>query len=121
MAHLKFTHRLIPLRLSRSSDSSIDIVFQIENKSDKELLLSIEGRLPKDALLGFDPNLVHRRAMKKIGTVQPGEYVEASLRIYGARQTPPGDYPVLLIVNEHYMDYSKVMEEYKRVATIRVI
>ncbi len=121
MARLKFTHRLIPLRLARGNDSSIDVVFQIENLTDKEMLLSIEGKLPKNALLGFDPNLVHKRAMKKLGTLEPGEYVEASLRVYGARQTKPGDYPILLIVNEHYQDYTKVLEEYKRMGTIRVI
>lgn len=100
----------------------MDIIFRIENLTEKPMLVSIEARiLKKTALLGFDDKLLHKHAVKKVGTLKPFQSVEVPIRIYGDPRTRPDDYPLELKVYEHYLDYDKVLGEYRREANIRVI
>ena len=121
MAGIKFTYKIIPLRLSRSHDNSVDIVVRLTNLDEEEKLISVEGKIVSHGLLGFDKNLTHKKAIKKVGVLLPGKSVEFPIRVYGSAQTKEGDYDVDLTLYEHFQDFNKVMESYTRRCTIRVI
>ena len=121
MEGIRFTYRLIPLRMSKTHDNNLDIVVRVTNNSEEEKLLSLEAKILSHGLLGFDSSLTHKKAVKKIGVLEPGKTVEFPIRIYGSSQTRPGDYEVELRLFEHFQDFTKVVESYPRVCTIRVI
>ena len=121
MAGIKFTYKIIPLRMSRGQDTSVDVIVSLENNTEEEKLVSLEAAIKTHGLLGFDQALTHKRALKKVGVLKPSQRVEFPIRLYGSTQTRPMDYDIDLTLFEHFQDFSKVVHQFTRTCTVRVI
>ncbi|RME79833.1 MAG: hypothetical protein D6769_01315 [Methanobacteriota archaeon] len=121
MAGIRFTYKIIPLRMSRGQDTSVDIIVSLENNTEEEKLVSVEALIKTHGLIGFDQALTHKRAVKKVGILKPSQRVEFPIRVYGSTQTKPLDYDVELTLFEHFQDLTKVVNQFSRTCAIRVI
>ncbi len=121
MAGLKFTYRFIPLRFSPKTDKFVGLVLTIYNNTDEEKLVSFDLEIKTKGLLGFDQNAIHKRAIKKVGKLIPGEKREIMVKIYGTNATKANDYDIEIVLNEHYLDYDKILTRYKKEISLRVV
>ena len=103
-------HSFVPMRVLEKSGSSVDIIFDVYNNTDKEVLLSFDFKLPKKALIGFDPTATKKETTVKLKKIPPFEKTSFYITIYTTSQTPAYDYPILYYINYHVDDYSKVLE-----------
>lgn len=121
MTGLKFFYRFIPLRFSPKVDKYVGMIITVENKSDESKLLSVDVIVKTPGEVGLDPSAIHKKGIKKIGKLNPGERKEVMVKIYALPTTQSGEYDIELYLNEHYLDYDKILARWKKDATLRVI
>ncbi len=121
MAGIRFFYRFIPLRFSPKADKYVGMVITVENRSEEPKLLSADVVIKTQGQLGLDPSAVHKKGIKKIGRLNPGEKKEVMVKIYALPTAQPGEYEIDLYLNEHYLDYDKILARWKKEATLRVI
>lgn len=119
---LSLSIRFLPLRLSAKKDNQTDMLVTIINKSEEKQLLSFEAFLPPREMVGFDRTVINKHYEKKLGNVEAGAKVDFAVPIYATTQTKPGNYPIGVLANIHYVDYTKVMPTgIKRKVYLRVV
>ncbi len=112
----------LPVRLAAKKDNRVDMIVRVSNDSPNKQLLSFEAFVPPREMIGFDSTVVNKHYEKKLGHLEAGASTEFAVPIYGTTQTRPGNYPVGLAVNVHFVDYSKVMPTgVKRKIALRVV
>ena len=121
MDDILFTHKLLPLKIIKGKDNTLDIIVKVENKSDKERLMSIEAEIKTDGIIGFDPSFINKKTSVKIGTLQPFSRKEVSIRLFASPNTAEKTYEIALYLIEHYYDYSKVLHVYRRNVSVMVV
>ncbi|MEM4295679.1 MAG: hypothetical protein QXS91_02640 [Candidatus Anstonellales archaeon] len=121
MEDISFTYKLLPLRIVKGKDNTLDIIVKVENRSDKEKLVSIEALIKSPGILGFDPTLSNKKAIAKLGLIKPLSKKEVPIRVYASPNTESKNYEIELYLIEHFQDYTKVMHAYKRKIDVMVV
>jgi uncharacterized membrane protein len=121
MEDLLFTYKLLPLRIVKGKDNTLDIIVHVENRAENERLMSVEAVIKTNGLIGFDPTLTNKKAIAKLGYLKPYSKKEVSIRVYASNNTESKNYKIELYLIEHYQDYTKVMHAYKRTIDVSVV
>ncbi len=117
----KASLRFAPLRLSARKNMAVDLVVDLQNISGEKQMVSLDVMVPNNKLVGFERTCINKKYEKRVGDMMPGERKEVRISIWGNNQTGAGEYPVLVHVYSHYLDYSKVISYIKKDAVLRVV
>jgi uncharacterized membrane protein len=115
-----FGIRFLPIRADHKRDKYVTMIVKVVNMGEQEELVSLDIII-KGGRLALDPTMVHKKGVKKIGKVQPGEEKEVYVRIYLDTNTQPGMYPIEVRLNRHYNDFDHIIDVRKKVVELRVI
>jgi hypothetical protein len=118
---VSLTTSFLPIRLAAKKDNKLDLIIGVKNVSQKSLLISVDARMRKADPIGFDATCMNKVFDKKLGNVEPGAFIEFPITIYGSSQTKPNNYPIGVTVYVHFMEYTKVENQLRRIVTLRVI
>ncbi|MEM4633869.1 MAG: hypothetical protein QW275_01820 [Candidatus Anstonellaceae archaeon] len=110
---------LRPMRLSARKESMIELIVEIKNVSDKPVMVSATCEIPR--ALGFENVGMAKIKEIRMGELAPGSQKSLSFAICSNSQTPPGTYSVVLTVNQHYRDYSHILNYAKKTVEIRAV
>lgn len=110
---------LRPVRLNARKANCLELLVTIKNVSDSGFIASASVEVPRQ--LGFE-NL----GITKIKEIRMGELAARaekaiSFSICANPQTAQGTYSLLLTVNQHYRDYSHVLNYAKKSVEVRAV
>lgn len=122
MPGLRISHSLLPLRLStKGPDNTADLTITVYNTTDEEKIVSVDINMMSRCLMGFDKAMVHKRATKNLGAVQPHGEESFTVRLYASPQTEEGSYTMQVIAFDHYLDFDKVLDKISKTFDVRVV
>ncbi len=113
------TTALRPVRLSARKESSLELLVTIKNVSGEPVMASATCEVPKS--IGFENVGMTRIKEIRMGSLEPQTEKTVSFSICSSSLTPPGTYSVLLSVNQHYRDYSHVLNYARKTVEIRAV
>ena len=96
----------------------MQISVEMKNDSKEQKLVSLEVNLPRS--LGFDKSGLKTKEVVKIGNMNPEEEKKFYFEIFPKQATEAAEYPVEIMVLEHYKDYNNVNRRQSRQITVRV-
>ena len=108
-----------PIRLLAHKNDFAELTVSLTNDFDKELLTSLVVSLQKT--LGFDRSALSREREIRLGFIQPRETKTLRVRVWATQRTAPGDYASALTAVAHYRDYGHVLNETRRMFSLRVV
>ena len=110
---------LRPVRLSARKESCLEVLVTIKNVTESPVMTSATVEVPKS--LGFE-NLGFTKIKEiRIGELPARQEKTVSFSVCGNSQTPAGTYSVLLTVNQHYRDYSHILNQAKKTVELRAV
>lgn len=107
--HVKY--RFIPMRILAKSNSSVDLVFDVYNNTDRDVLLSFDFGVPKEARIGFDSTTSKKTHTVKMNKIEPFGKGNFFISLYSTSQTPAFEYPIAYRINYHLDNYESVIEQ----------
>jgi hypothetical protein len=110
---------LRPVRLSARKESSLELLVTVKNASEGAFMCSISVEVPRQ--LGFENVGMTKIKEIRIGELPPQKEKTVSFTICSNPSTAAGNYSVLLNVNQHYRDYSHVLNYAKKTVEVRVV
>jgi uncharacterized membrane protein len=114
---MKLTFR--PYRLAARKNDAVDLIVELENKTDATLLVSVVVGVPK--ALGFDEIGMNKVREMRVGLMKGREKKEIIVPIYGHNQTIAGDYTVRVVAYSHYRDYAHILNSVKKDTVLRAV
>ncbi|MCX8197192.1 MAG: hypothetical protein N3G80_02660 [Candidatus Micrarchaeota archaeon] len=114
-----FTTTLRPMRLSARKENCVEVLVSITNVTSEPFLASATLELPK--ALGFENAVVAKVKEIRLGEIPAGKTKVASFSVCASSQTAAGTYAMVLTINQHYRDYSHVMNYAKKTVEIRAV
>jgi uncharacterized membrane protein len=111
--------KLNPVRLLARKESTLELEVNIKNITDKPFIASLTCEVPK--FLGFENVGMTKIKELRIGELEPNKEKKFYFTICSNSQTPKGTYSVLLTANQHYRDYSHILNYVKKTVEIRAV
>jgi hypothetical protein len=110
---------LRPVRLSARKENCLEVLVTIKNASDAPVMASVTAEVPKS--LGFENLGITRIKEIRLGEIPAQKEKTVSFSVCASSQTPAGTYSVLLSVNQHYRDYSHILNYAKKTVEVRAV
>lgn len=107
-----------PFRLPAHKNDSVDLEIALENICDKELLTSVVVVAQKP--LSLDQTGLSQQREVRLGPMQSGERKALKVPVYSTPRTEPGVYSLKVFAISHYRDYGHVLNEVRKVLSLRV-
>ena len=117
----KISYKFSPLRLKSHKDSKLAMSVTVRNTSGSKQLVSVDVELPRGNRVGFDVTSSQKQHEERVGEMGPGATKTFSVNVYGGNLTKPGEIPIRITAYAHYLNYSKVLEQASKTASLRVI
>ncbi|MEM4554409.1 MAG: hypothetical protein QXT25_00985 [Candidatus Anstonellaceae archaeon] len=114
-----FSTSLRPMRLDARKENCIEVIVSVTNVSDKQFLASASLEIPK--ALGFENAILAKMKEIRLGEIEPGKTKTASFSVCASTQTAPGTYALVLTINQHYRDYSHILNYAKKTVEVRAV
>lgn len=115
---VSFKSNVFPYRMVLSRREPVQLSVEMKNDSAEQKLISLEISLPRN--LGFDKSGLKTREVIKIGNMIANEEKKLYFDIFPKAATEAMEYPVDIMVLEHYKDYNNVNRRQSKQVTIRV-
>ncbi len=110
---------LRPVRLNARKENCLEVLVTIKNASDAPVMASVTAEVPKS--LGFENLGITKIKEIRLGEIPAQKEKTISFSVCATSQTPAGTYSVLLGVNQHYRDYSHILNYARKTVEIRVV
>lgn len=118
---LRISYRFSPLRLKARRNSKVSMHVSVTNAGPSAHLVSVDVELPRAHKAGFDVSSSQTRHEERMGELGPGQTKDFSLSIYSNPLTKEGEVPIRVTAYSHYLNYSKVLEQFRREMKLRII
>jgi hypothetical protein len=108
-----------PIRLAARKENCLELLVTIKNAGDGPFMVSATLEVPRT--LGFE-----NVGLAKIKEIRMGELAAqaektVNFSVCANSQTPAGVYSAILTVNQHYRDYSHILNYAKKTVEVRVV
>lgn len=113
------TTSLRPVRLSAKKDNCLELLVTIKNATDEPFMVSASVEVPK--ALGFENVGIAKIKEIRMGELAARAEKTVSFSVCASFQTAPGVYAAQLTVNQHYRDYSHILNYAKKTVEIRAV
>ncbi|MCK4319779.1 hypothetical protein KAW38_04380 [Candidatus Micrarchaeota archaeon] len=120
-APFRIRTKFVPVRLKSHKEEKIDLIITLKNITDKKQLVSCDVLISKNAGVGFDSTCLKKVKEVKFGEVEAGEEKEKEVILYSSNQTKEGNYNMLIIAYQHYLNYEKVLGKMKKKIVLRIV
>jgi len=114
---IKITNSLFPFRLNIKEKNPIELTLKIKNLGVEDKFISFDVVLEKT--LSFDKSGLKKSISVRHGILKPDETIAERLDIFPFQGIKDGDHRVLVIVNEHYLDYNSLKQKTEKVIIIK--
>ena len=119
MPGLNVKTSLFPFRMKLRHREPVRLEFAISNNSDKPKIVSFELELPRQ--LGFDKSGLKRVDRKRLtNKLMQGESRNFSYEIFPSKVVETGNYVFSLNVNDHFNDFSHLLETKEERVSIKI-
>lgn len=115
----KVATELRPVRLNARKESSLELVVIVKNVTDKPVMTSVTCEVPRT--LGFENVGMTKIKEVRMGELAPGKEKTISFSVCSNSTTPAGTYSAVVAVNQHYRDYSHVLNYARKSVEIRAV
>lgn len=107
-----------PFRLSAHKNDSVDLELEVKNICGEELLTSVVIVVQKP--LALDQTGLSQQREIRVGQLGAGEAKALKIPVYSTQRTEPGAYAVKVFAISHYRDYGHVLNEVRKLLSLRV-
>ena len=107
-----------PFRLDLQKNHSVQFSAEVTNREDEAKLLSMDILTTRE--LSFDKTGLQSQIKKKLDTLEPNQTIKMYFDLYPRSNIMPGEYPVEVVVKEHYKEYGYVVYQKKIRSILRV-
>lgn len=107
-----------PYRLPAGANDFVDLEIQLTNNFDKPVLTSIVVEVPKG--LGFERSAIQNQREIRLGTLAAYEKKFIKAQIWNTARSTPGEYAVKITAIAHFNDYAHVLNEARKIMSLRV-
>jgi hypothetical protein len=114
---INITNSLFPFRLNIKEKNPIELTLKIKNMGVEDKFISYDVVLERT--LSFDKSGLKKSVSIRHGTLKPDETISEKLEIFPFQGIKAGDHRVLVIVNEHYLDYTSLKQKTEKVIIIK--
>ncbi|MGC8851326.1 MAG: hypothetical protein ACP5O3_03825 [Candidatus Micrarchaeia archaeon] len=109
---------LHPFRLYAHKNDYVNLQITLKNNFQRELLTSLVLIVPRG--LGFEQSALSTQKEIRIGMLKAGEEKTFKIPIWATQRTDAGDYKIKIFAIAHYHDYAYVLNESRKIITLRV-
>ena len=116
---LSFNYSFNPLRMVISKKEPVEFTVELTNKSDKDVMASLEIVLPKEISFGtgtFKKNILERMDCMKAGEKKVFHYKLSAHPLY----IEPGEITIGMNANIHHNNYAYIERDFKKDASLIV-